>query len=373
MTNALKKELTAVATIAAGAAWAFRFPKTAKTLATAAAGLWLTSLPRNFDYEGKHAFITGGSRGLGLSLAWNLIQRGASVTLVARDSEELGRARKILRRDFAEAPVRIEIIDVTDPATLEQAIKRTIEKVGKIDLLINNAGSIQVGPLAAMEREDFESQLQIHLMAVVEATRIITPYFEAREEGGRILNICSFGGKVAVPHMLPYDVSKFALAGFSQGATAELASKGIRITTAFPSVIRTGSPIQAKFKGDSEHEYQWFATLDNMPLLSLSADTAAKRMLNAVADGRTELVLSVPAKARLLAGAILPETMNAVSSLANRMLPKNTSHDARVGADVDGSFESSRLLRPLSRIAEKERQMYNQQPPRFQSSDKRNW
>lgn len=312
-----------------------------------------------FDFREKNVFITGGSRGLGLSLAWNLLKRGASVTLVARDLEELDQGRNHLLQDFPKARVFIKACDVTDAMFLKTILQQSIHEMGSIDLLINNAGSILVGPFASMEREDFEAQMKIHLYAAIEATKQIVPHFQERG-GGRILNICSLGGKVAVPHMLPYDVSKFALAGFSQGVSAELARDGIRVTTAYPPVMRTGSPIQAVFKGDHEKEFEWFQTIDHLPGISMSADRAAKKILDAVANGNSEIILSTPAKLRMVAGVFFPETMNRVMGFMASILPADESRERKTGADSQAKFDHNLLLKPLRRSVKKARETYNQ-------------
>jgi short-subunit dehydrogenase len=361
MTNALKKELAAITSLATLFSLKLKSPLLTSLLGVTSAGLLISSLQKAFCYKGKNVYITGGSRGLGLSLAWNLLEKEATVTLVARDIEELHRARDILLQDFPNASIFLSTCDVTDSAQLSQSLSQAIDRMNGIDLIINNAGSILVGPFSSMVREDFEAQMNLHLFAVLESTKLILPHFQNRG-GGRILNICSLGGKAAVPHMLPYAASKFALAGFSQGIASELSPLNILVTTAYPTVMRTGSPIQAVFKGDHEKEFAWFEAVDNMPLLSMSADLAAKSILEAVASGKSELILSVPAKARMLMGAILPETLNAIMGLVAKVLPKKDSLIRKTGADSMTLFQKSFALKPLQRTASKEEKTYNQEP-----------
>ena len=92
-------------------------------------------------------------------------------------------------------------------------------------MLINNAGVIRVGPVEEMREEDFEQSLQTHFWGPLYTTLEVLPEMKARGRG-RIVNIASFGGKVAVPHLLPYSVGKFALVGFSDGLRAEVANTG---------------------------------------------------------------------------------------------------------------------------------------------------
>jgi short-subunit dehydrogenase len=316
-----------------------------------ALGAHLINRKKNrFDFFAKIALVTGGSRGLGLSLAWNLLAQGSSVALVARDKEELERAKNILLQSFPDAEIVVYTADITKPTQLKNCIDDCKKHFGRIDILVNNAGSIVVAPFAAMELEDFEAQMKLHLYAAINAIKFVVPYFQQRGTG-RILNICSLGGKFAVPHMSSYDASKFALAGFAQGIQPELAAENIFMTTAYPTVMRTGSPIQAVFKGNFKKEFKIFEALDNAPGLSMSADKAAKQILKAVEDGKAEVVLSAPAKLRVVLGALFPNLMNAVSGLMLKLLPKDDSHLRKTGAD------STNRKTPT-----KEEKMYNQWP-----------
>lgn len=362
MNKELRKELACLAGIMAVATMGRKSKMMSGLLAAGAAGLLLSTLKKNFSFRGKTVYITGGSRGFGLSLAWNLLKEGAIVTLVARDRNELQNAKEILLRDFPQAEIHLSPCDVTEKRHLQGSIEHAIHQMGGIDLLINNAGAILVGPFTSLEKEDFEAQMRIHLYAALDTTKLILPHFHERG-GGRILNVCSLGGKVAVPHMVAYDTSKFAMAGFSQGVGAELARHNIYVTTVFPTVMRTGSPIQAVFKGNHEKEFAWFQTLDNMPLFSMSADVAAKKALQAVAEGRSELVLSIPAKLRMFVAAIFPETANALLSIANRLMPTDDSKIRKTGSQSSGLFRRIPLLQGAL-DTKKQEERYNQQPHR---------
>jgi len=360
MNNTLKKE---IAVMVAATALLVGLRTESKIvpaiLGAGAAGLFLWSLRKTFDFKNKAVYITGGSRGLGLSIAWNLLEKGAKVTLVARDLEELERGKEILLKDFPQGEIYLSVCDITESKNLHFSIDEAIQNMGGLDLLVNNAGAILVGPIETMKMEDFEAQIKLHLYAAIDATQYVSKHFDTRG-GGRILNICSMGGKIAVPHMLPYDVSKFALAGFSQGAASELALRNIIVTTAYPAVMRTGSPIQAVFKGDHQKEFAWFEAFDNMPVLSMSADTAAKKVLKAVADARTEIILSFPARLRMMVGAMLPEATNALMGLAAKLLPTGRSTERKTGADSRDIFEENALLKSLRKTAHKEEIVYNQ-------------
>jgi short-subunit dehydrogenase len=139
---------------------------------------------------------------------------------------------------------------------------------------------------------------------------------------GRIVNISSIGGKVSVPHLVPYSASKFALVGLSKGLRAELMKDGIKVTTVCPGLMRTGSPRNADFKGKHRFEYAWFSISDALPLLTVSAENAARQIVHACKRGQAELVISVPAKIAVLLDSLFPEATSQMLALANRMLPE---------------------------------------------------
>ncbi|MBL7545253.1 MAG: SDR family oxidoreductase [Bdellovibrionaceae bacterium] len=361
MDKSLKNEIATVTGILALAYLKSRRYKAAALLGGLATGMYLTSSTRPFQWEGKSILITGGSRGLGLALARQLVSQGAKVTLVARKFEELARARTMLITEFPWAEVCTVMADVTRKDQLSNAITEAISAFGVLDGMINNAGAISVGPLESMTRADFEAQMKLHLYAVIEATEMIRSYFKQRG-GGRIINICSLGGKSAVPHMLPYNASKFALAGFSQGSAIELAKDGIKVTTVYPALMRTGSPIQAVFKGDHEKEFAWFETADSIPGLSMEVDKAARKILIGAANGDSEVVLSPIGKLRVIGGALFPELIHSFMVMINTLMPKGQSGVRQTGYQSRKLFENSILTRPFRQVARKAEARNNQHP-----------
>ncbi|HTL17874.1 MAG TPA: SDR family oxidoreductase, partial [Patescibacteria group bacterium] len=207
-----------------------------------------------FSFSGRSVVITGGSRGLGLVLARQLAQRGARISLLARDPEELKRAEAQVIASGGE--VLTVACDVRRQEEVDAAIEKVVDKFGAVDVLINNAGIIQVGPLDHMTVKDFEDAMAIHLYAPLFCSLAVIPHMRRSGEG-RIVNISSVGGKIAVPHLLPYCASKFALTGLSEGLRTELRTENIFVTTVCPGLMRTGSPRNARFKGKHKLEYAW--------------------------------------------------------------------------------------------------------------------
>jgi short-subunit dehydrogenase len=305
-----------------------------------------------FEIAGKTVAVTGGSRGLGLQLAREFIARGASVALLARDGDELGRAVAELQTRGSAAAFAC---DVRDRSAVERAIAEVEQRLGPIDVLVNNAGVIQVGPLDALTLDDFSEAMNTHFWGPLYAMRAVLPGMRARRSG-RIVNVSSVGGLIAVPHLIPYSASKFALTGLSQGMRAELARDGVSVTTVCPGLMRTGSPDHATFKGRNVLEYAWFAISDALPFVSTSVEEAARRIVEGVGDDRALIVTSVPAQVATVANAVLPELTARVLSLAAALLPKSSDRRPRSGAQSHSPVAPS----PLTFLNERAKRTQNE-------------
>jgi NAD(P)-dependent dehydrogenase (short-subunit alcohol dehydrogenase family) len=277
------------------------------------------------EFSGRTVVITGGSRGLGLVIARQLAAEGARICLLARDETELDRARaQVEERGAAE--VMTIVCDVRRLNDVRTTVAEILHRWMGIDVLINNAGVIQVGPLEHMTHEDFENAMATHFWGPLYLMQECVPAMR-RRSFGRIVNISSIGGQVAVPHLAPYCASKFALAGLSDAVRAELAQYGIRVTTVSPGLMRTGSPINAEVKGQHEAEFTWFAISDALPGLSISAERAARQIVEACRFGDPELTITLPAKLAVVANAAVPGLVARGMMLATRLLPGPSGPD----------------------------------------------
>src|SRR5436305_13982195 len=290
-----------------------------------------------YPLRGKVVLITGGSRGLGLVLARHICSRGGNVVLIARDAEELARAKSDLAR--RHSTVMTIPCDLLDTEQIQAAVRQAIDRFGKIDILINNAGTIEVGPLEHLMPEDFERAMRLHVWAPVDLISQIVPEMRIWG-GGRIVNISSIGGKVAVPHMASYSASKFALPGFSDAIRAELARDNIHVTTVAPGLMRTGSHVNAKFKGKHDAEFAWFSAGAGAPLISMDADRAARKIVAACRRGQPSLTLTFGARGAIAVNALFPNLTGYAMKIVNRFLP-----DA-----ADASGEQSRAGSELPRL-----------------------
>ncbi len=274
---------------------------------------------REVSFAGAAVVIAGGSRGLGLALARAFARAGARLALLATDPFELGRAEAELRAAGAE--VYAIPCDVRDEAAVTAAIDQIARRLGRIDVLVNNAGVIQVGPLEHMTIADFQDAMAVHMWGPLYAMLAALPYMKS-QGGGRIVNISSIGGRVAVPHLLPYSASKFALTGLSDGMRAELAKDHIAVTTVCPGLMRTGSHVNALFKGRHRAEFAWFAILDALPITSTDVRSAARKILDACRAGKAELIITPQARLAVTFRALFPGVTAGLLNLVGRLLPR---------------------------------------------------
>lgn len=308
-----------------------------------------------YQLKGKVVLITGGSRGLGLVLARAMAEEGAKLALCSRTASPLGQAQIELEASGAE--VVTFCADVSDRNQVSTLVNDVVNHYGRIDVLVNNAGIIQVGPQDAMTIEDYEEAMKVNFWSALYLIKAVVPHFKNQGEG-RVVNITSIGGKIAVPHLLPYTASKFALVGLSEGLHAELSKDNIKVTTVVPNLMRTGSPRNATIKGDHEAEYAWFKLSDSSALLSDDADAVAKRIVNAVEYGETEVVFSLAAKTAILLQGLAPGLIPALMRLANNVLPVNVhgGDQAKKGYEA----ESELSIGPVGSRSDKAALLNNQ-------------
>jgi len=282
------------------------------------AGMRLFGGREPVSFAGKSALVTGGSRGLGLVLARDLAAEGARVAICGRDPEALERARAALQP--TGATVLALTADVTDRDAVRALVEQVTARLGPLDVLVNNAGVIEVGPAETMTVADYEEAMATNFWGMVYPTLMVLPAMRDRR-AGRIVNITSIGGRLAIPHLLPYSASKFAALGFSQGLRAEVAGDGVVVTTAIPGLMRTGSPRNATFRGRHRAEYAWFSIGDSLPGVSVSAEEAARRILSAARRGDAEVSFPAVTRLAVIAAAVAPSLTASALGLAGRMLP----------------------------------------------------
>lgn len=298
------------------------------------------------DLRGKVAVVTGGSRGLGLQIAKRLVKEGCEVVIVARDRDGLRSARRLLHKEGGE--VHTIAVDVADRDAVERMAQEVRERHGGIDILVNNASVIQVGPVESMDIEDFRHAMGVNYWGTVHTCFAFLDDLKARK--GRIVNVDSIGGRIAAPHLLPYAAAKFATYGFSEGLGIELAKSGVTVTTVVPGFMRTGSPVNAMFKGDAAREFAWFAAGDATPLTSMQVERAARSLVGAMKRRDTVVVIGMQARLMRLAHDLMPGVTPRLARIVDRALPRADGQTrGRYGWEVAGEAPartSARLIEP---------------------------
>jgi NAD(P)-dependent dehydrogenase (short-subunit alcohol dehydrogenase family) len=318
--------------------------------ATALAAFALVSPRRKYSFQDKVVLITGGSRGLGLVLARRFAALGAKVAICARDASELERAIDDLQERSAK--VFADVCDIRNSGNVKRLVDEVCSHFGPIDVLVNCAGVIQVGPLATQTQEDFENAMAVHFWGPFYLMQEVIPSMRQRGKG-RIVNISSIGGKVAMPHLAAYCASKFALAGLSSAMRVELGKDNVWVTSVYPGLMRTGSHINAKFKGQNIKEFALFSLSDATPLTSIDVERAADQIVSACSRGDAEIVITLQAKLATKIQALAPETISSLLSWANRFLPEEggVGTGSATGAESGSQISPSTLTKLIDQAS----------------------
>ncbi|MBB4932708.1 NAD(P)-dependent dehydrogenase (short-subunit alcohol dehydrogenase family) [Lipingzhangella halophila] len=309
------------------------------------------------DLRGRTVLVTGGSRGLGLLLARGFGAAGCRVVICARDDDELQRALKDLSARDIDAHGLV--CDLRDPAETATMVERASGS-GGLDIVVNNAGEIQVAPVDATTRGAFESAMGAMFWGPRDVADAALPHL--RERGGTLVNITSIGGKVSPPHLLPYSCAKFAQVALSEGLDAELSKSGVRVLTVVPGLMRTGSHRRAVFSGAPAREYTWFALGASLPLVSMSGERAASRIVEAVRCRQRYLVLHPLTRAAMATHGAFPRLTLMGLRTMNRVLPESAGEPATSGLDASARADNA-LLRALTRLNDRASERLNQFVP----------
>ncbi len=309
--------------------------------------------------EGKVALITGGSRGLGLVLARGLGLRGMRVVICARDEEELERARATLAAEGIQATALPG--DVADEECMAGLVADVEENIGPIDVLVNNAGIIQVGPAETMRPDDYRRAMDVMFWGSLYTAEAVLPRMRARRRG-TIVNVTSIGAAIGLPHLAPYVAAKFALRGWSEVLSAESARHGVKVVTVVPGLLRTGSFGHALVKGRRYSEASLLALAASLPLLTSSAERAGRRIVSAIEHGDRFVVIGAPARLLRVAHAFLPGAIVGGLGAVNRLLPR-AGEGERDEIPLPGELFRRGLARSvLTVLGDRAARRYNEEP-----------
>jgi meso-butanediol dehydrogenase / (S,S)-butanediol dehydrogenase / diacetyl reductase len=186
------------------------------------------------------ALVTGGSQGLGRAIVQRLANEGAAVAVVARHEPAIDEIVASIRAGGAKAIGLVA--DVTDEAATTRYVSETVRALGRVDILVNSAGTIEVAPLVDTSAEAWDRVLAVNTRGVFLACRAVAGQMIAQGGGGRIVNLASGAGRRGGPNLCAYSASKFAVIGFTQSIAAELAPHAITVNACCPGHV-TSTPM----------------------------------------------------------------------------------------------------------------------------------
>jgi NAD(P)-dependent dehydrogenase (short-subunit alcohol dehydrogenase family) len=310
--------------------------------------------------SGPVSAVFGGSRGLGLLIAQELVGRGHRVVVLARDRAELELASARLRR-IGGRQVVVLPCDVSDRHHVGAAVGWIEREVGPLHAVFAVAGVIQSGPQQATALDDYMEAVSIMTLGPVHVALTALPHLR-RRGSGRIGIITSVGGEVSPPHLLPYATAKFGAVGFSDGLVSAVQGSGVTASTVVPGLMRTGAHVTAELAGQPDKEYSWFAVGASLPLVSIDAERAARRIVDGVLAGRPRITLTPLAWLAVRARGLAPGTTARLLGVADRLLPAAVGRERRRGVDVEEDA-LPRKVRPLTTLGDRARQHTHQPPP----------
>jgi short-subunit dehydrogenase len=245
------------------------------------------------DVRGAIALVTGASSGIGAALARALALRGAKVALVARRRDRLESLAGELTRSGLEA--RACVCDVRNAESIAAAAAEVRRSWGDVDLLVNSAGYGRHILFVDHDPEDIQAMMLTNYMGTVRWIKEVLPAMRERRRGW-IVNVSSFAGKLGQADEVAYSASKFAVTGFSEGLSQELAPLGIHVLCVHPTLVRT-----------EMFTPEVLARMSDAAANFIEADDFARRTLRALAKGRVEAVIPSYMKLPILLDTLFPQ------------------------------------------------------------------
>jgi short-subunit dehydrogenase len=243
---------------------------------------------------GKNVVVTGAASGIGRSLAVHAARRGATVALSDVEAAGLEETALLVKEATGQSP-RTDSLDVRDRGAW-QAYARTLGgEVGRIDALINNAGVALHGDFEQLSYEDFEWIMDIDFWGVVNGSKTFLPHLVASGDG-RLVNVSSLFGLMAVPGQSAYNSAKFAVRGFTEALRQEMLvnQRPVKVTCVHPGGVKTAIARNARAVGVDQRANSDFF---DKHLARTTADSAARTILDGMESGRARVLVGLDAKA----------------------------------------------------------------------------
>ena len=212
-----------------------------------------------FSLTGKVSIVTGGGRGIGLGIAKALAGAGSDMVLVARTESQLKEAADFISKKYGRQVETISA-DLSSPESLTGVVEHTISRFGRIDILINNAGSNIRKPFLEVTPEEYDTIMQIQLKSAYFLAQAVAKEM-VKAGRGKIINLTSLTSKIAVPNISIYGAAKGGIFSLTKAMAVELASRNINVNAVAPGYVRTFMT-DAAFK--DKDRYEWM--LSRIPL-----------------------------------------------------------------------------------------------------------
>ncbi|WP_026940760.1 SDR family oxidoreductase [Hellea balneolensis] len=257
------------------------------------------------DIKNKTAFVTGAASGIGFALAEGLLKRGAKVMMVDIDAEGLAAAQEKLGTENTA----IAVCDVADPDAVKSAAAVAIESFGNVHLIFNNAGVSLPGRPGRIALEDWRWITDINILGVVYGCETFIPHIVGHGEGGHIINTASTAGHVTGIGMAPYFATKFAVVGYSEALSQELAEAGIGVSCLCPTWVKSNihnTPDKAPVAGQYRYKFKSskaYETIKGYIENGMDADVYAELCLKSVEANRLHVFNDPEARAAVEARA----------------------------------------------------------------------
>lgn len=234
-------------------------------------------------FAGQVVFITGGSTGIGAAVGVQFAREGAKVALAARHAGTLAEAVKSVESAGGEAMA--VACDVTDRASLDAAVAKTIDRFGRIDVVLANAGFGVNGVFANLTTDDYRRQFETNFFGVLDTVYATLPHLAASK--GRLGIVSSVLGTIARPTMSAYTASKFAVTGFAEAIAYELPARGISVTCISPGLVESNF---RRVDNTGRFRAEWKETASER--LIVPAGRAAREIVNALHKRKTHAVIT---------------------------------------------------------------------------------
>ena len=260
------------------------------------------------SFKDKIVVITGASSGIGKAAAIEFANKGAKLALVSRRKEKLEELQQFLSKFNTE--VLVYPCDVSDKTQVKKMSDQVIEKFGRMDVLVNNAGFAIYGTVSSLSIEEIESQMQTNYLGMIYCIKNFLPVLQ-KQNSGHIVNVASVAASFGLPGIASYCASKSAMLGFSEGLKHELRGTKIGITVVSPIMVRTNF-----------FDHKSFAKMPKYSPTSLDPKTVAKAILAASESSRLEIIVPGIIRVGVWLKHTVPFVINPIMGAAFRKLQK---------------------------------------------------